>query len=148
MRRLITELNTVVLSGLFGVYRITDQEVVGSNVNCAFFADVDENIQKWVLNEINSEIVLYFPHTFASGLAQLSNRCRWYPIERSLDIGIWLNSDVNVLSKKNWFWGVKQPKLNYLPPVFSYGSDLNYPKGTWAKYFARKWYKMYCKTKF
>ena len=41
-----------------------------------------------------------FPRNLDSGLAQLSNRCRRCPIDISLDIGIWLYSDVNVLLSK------------------------------------------------
>ena len=56
-----------------------------------------------IFNNVNCEILLNFPNTLDSGLAKFSNRCRSCPIDISLDIGIWLYSDVNVLSNKNDF---------------------------------------------
>ena len=56
-----------------------------------------------IFNNVNCEILLNFPNTLDSGLAKFSNNCRRYPIDISLDIGIWLYSDVNVLSNKNDF---------------------------------------------
>ena len=51
-------------------------------------------------NKRNGEHLLYFPHTSDSGLAQCPNRCIICPKDISLDIGICLHSDVNVLSNK------------------------------------------------
>ena len=55
------------------------------------------------LNKINGEILVNFPHTLDSGLAQFSNRCLRCPIDITREIGSWLYSDVKLLSNKNDF---------------------------------------------
>ena len=78
---------------------------MGSNLRCAVLQALMKiycNTKSEFLNEINDGMLLYFPHTLDSGLnvAQLLNICRRCTIDISLDIGIWLYSDVNVLSNK------------------------------------------------
>ena len=80
----------------------TDQEAAGSNLSCAFLFPLQAlmkiycNTKSEFFNKINGEILLYFPHTLDSGLAQFANRCIRCPVDISLDIGICLYSEANV----------------------------------------------------
>ena len=108
MSKLITALTTIVMSGTIRSahnYGSRDRRFEYQQRYFLFplqsLMNIYCNTKNELLNKINGDMLLYIPDTLDSGLAQFSNR-RWRcPIDISLVIGIWLYSDVNVLSNKN-----------------------------------------------
>ena len=62
-----------------------------------------ERCGRWASGSLLQTFLIYFPQALDRGLAQFSNWCRSCPLDISLDIGISLYSNVNVLAVKHRF---------------------------------------------